>query len=162
MTASAHQVAEKFSKSSPRSVAQNSAEKASAPSLWQTSQLSRFSQMNKLQHFKARNAPTTHFRRPEHVTEARVEAALYSASCKSSVGPDKTSTSMLRALWENGYKHVLLSLLRQCYLQLPDFLKEAWLSPIPKPTGGFRPISLTLTLEKSWNVSWRMNSLPTC
>ena len=72
-----------------------------------------------------------------------MEAALYSASCKSSVGPDRTSTARLRTLWENGYKHVLLSLLRQCYLHIPNFLKEAWLSPIPKPNEGFRPIALT-------------------
>ena len=92
---------------------------------------------------KRTTPPITHFRRPEHITEARVEAALYSASCKSSVGPDRASTAMLRTLWEHGYKHVLLSLLRQCYLHLPDFLKEAWLSPIPKPNRGFRPIAFT-------------------
>ena len=87
-------------------------------------------------------------RQAAHITEARIDAALRQASTKSSVGPDLVSTLMLRTLWDNGHRPFMTRLFKATYLNYSSQFKEAWISPISKPTGGYRPIALTSHLGK--------------
>jgi hypothetical protein len=73
--------------------------------------------------------------------------AIYKPNLTSSPGQDGIPVACLRILYERK-RFFLLDLVNKYFRDFPDLWKLGVLYPVPKPTGGFRPIALLSQLGK--------------
>jgi hypothetical protein len=87
----------------------------------------------------------------EHLTLGQLTATLNSAPAKTGLGTDQWSVKAWASLPAEA-KVELLKLLRDCERSLtwPAQLEHNVIALVPKPTGGERPIALTVSLYRLW------------
>jgi ribonuclease HI len=77
-----------------------------------------------------------------------IASSIDSLKRKSSKGPDMVSPNLLKFLWHSSHQLTLWKLFNLIANNIPDEYRTALTKPIPKPSGGWRPIALLSQVMK--------------
>jgi ribonuclease HI len=94
--------------------------------------------------------PSSGYCRDEDIADVEISAAVNSLKHSSAPGFDSISGRAIKYIWESPFKSTLTDILSQCWRDPSLFscFKHAIVIPIPKPRGGWRPISLLSQVGK--------------
>ena len=93
--------------------------------------------------------------------EWEIHRAISKVKSHSAPGSDLLTILVIKHVWDWGeFRPTIIAVLNNGLKNYPESWKHAIIAPIPKPTGGYRPISLLSQMGKVVEiiVTWRLDS----